>query len=311
MIGMSYPLWKLPPWFGGQIGIQGSESALGFRMEPQGVVFYVDGGSPTANDNNDGTDPRYPKATIQAAITAHNATLNWAATPPYAGINLIVVAPGEYDENLTPPYYCKVLGLGNCQGGDWSVHVNPTAGSALTGTGNYTWWENIRFDCNTAAPVFDLDVANSMVVERCAIISGNGGLATYGIDIEEAGGSRFIDNCFGHTATPFTQAAFRCQGNFFDCVIAGNRMQADLIGIDLSAAGLHGNTVIDHNYIHNCADGIDCGAHTEPFVVDNFIMCTNAAGPGAGAIIHGDVNMLIANRTIAGGVAAIVTAGTT
>jgi hypothetical protein len=275
------------------------------------MVYYVDGSHVHANDLNQGTDPAAPKATIQSAITASNATIDWTATPVYAGVNLIVISPGEYDENLTPPYYCKVLGLGNHQGGDWSVHVNPAAGSAVTGNGNYTWWENVRFDCNTAAPVMDLNVANSMVVSNCAILSGNGGVATYGIDIQAAGGSRFINNHFGMTNAPFTQAALRSTGAFYDCVISGNRMQADLIAIDLSAAALQGNTVIDHNYIHNCADGIDCGANTEPFVTDNFIMCTNAAAPGAGAIIHGDVNMLIANHVVAGGGAAIITAGTT
>jgi len=306
-VGMGYPLWKLPPWFGGQIGIQGSTNELGFRMEPQGMVYYVDPTHPWASDTNPGTDPNAPKVTIQSAITANNATLQWVTPPPYSGVNMIVISPGEYAENLTPPYYCKVLGLGNAQGGDWSVHVNPAAGSAVTGTGNYTWWENIRLDANTAVPVMDLNVANSMVVSNCAILSGNGGLATYGIDIQSAGGSRFINNHFGHTAAQFAAAAIRSTGNFFDCVIRGNRMNADLMGIDLSAAALVGNTIIDHNYICGGADGINCVAGV--LVVDNFITATNAA---PAAIIHpAEATMCIANHTISNGVALISAAGTT
>lgn len=307
-VGMAYPLWKLPPWFGGQIGIQGSNNELGFRMEPQGMVYYVDGSHAWANDNNQGTDPAAPKATIQSAITASNATLDWTLVPPYAGINLIVISPGQYAENLTPPYYCNVLGLGHANGGDWCVHVVPAAGSAVTGNGNYTHWKNIRFDCNTAAPVFDLNVANSMIVEDCMITSGNGGLATIGIDMQNAGGSKFINNNFGYTNAVFSDAGIRATGDFFDCIVRGNRIQAATTGIELQAGGLMGNSIIDHNWVYGGADGINCGVATV-FVSDNFVMATNAA---PAAIIHAAAGTLcIANHTISNGVALIVFAGTT
>ncbi len=150
---ITYPQIKAPPWFGGQLGVSSSDTALGFRTAPQGVVYYVDGSHGNAADVNDGTNPDAPKLTIQSAITASNATVTWANTPPYVGQNWIVIAPGNYAENLTPPYYCKMIGLGNCNGGDVNVMVEPASGSAMAGTGLGLHLYNIRFDANTAVPV--------------------------------------------------------------------------------------------------------------------------------------------------------------
>ena len=110
------PMLKFPQFFGGQMGVPGSDTPLGLRMAPQGLVYYVDASHPDASDNNDGTDPNEPKATIQSAITASNATITWANTPPYEGFNWIIVSPGEYAENLTPPYYAAIVGLGMATG---------------------------------------------------------------------------------------------------------------------------------------------------------------------------------------------------
>ena len=76
------PMIKYPIFFGGQMGVPGSDTPLGIRTAPQGIVYYVDGSHPDALDANDGTDPMEPKATIQSAITASNATITWANTPP-------------------------------------------------------------------------------------------------------------------------------------------------------------------------------------------------------------------------------------
>ena len=59
---------KLPPWFPGQMGVPGSDTPEGIRYIPQGLTLYVDVNHPDANDNHDGTDPKYPLATIQGAV---------------------------------------------------------------------------------------------------------------------------------------------------------------------------------------------------------------------------------------------------
>lgn len=62
------PMIKLPMFFTGQQGIPGSETPLGLRTHPTGIVFYVDPNHGAASDSNDGTNPDAPLATIQAAL---------------------------------------------------------------------------------------------------------------------------------------------------------------------------------------------------------------------------------------------------
>jgi len=305
MYDQPFPQFKLPPWFGGQMGVPGSDTPLGFRMAPQGLVYYVDPSHGDASDNNDGTDPNQPKSTIQSAITASNATINWANTPPYKGFNTIIISPGQYDENLTPPYYCKVIGLGLATGNttDICVNVEPTAGSALAGTGLAAHFYNIRFTCNTAAPVIDFGVMNSCVFENCAIVDGNPGLATVGIDCTDANSSVIVGCVITGNSNPHT-IGIRSTGDFYSCRVLGCHINASTTGIHLSdGAGLCGNALIAHNYIHYPASGIIC-ANGGAFVIDNWI------GASVDAISHTDANLTIANHIALAGAGAIELAGT-
>ena len=85
-----YPMVKAPPWFGGQMGVPGSDTPLGFRLLPQGVVFYVDPTHPDSLDANDGTDPMGPKKTINSALTAAVSGRG----------DVIVIMPETYAEDL-------------------------------------------------------------------------------------------------------------------------------------------------------------------------------------------------------------------
>ena len=302
------PQLKLPPWFGGQMGVPGSDTPLGLRQAPQGLVYYVDPSHPDALDNNDGTDPNAPKATIQSAITASNALINWAATPPYDGQNWIIVAPGVYAENLTPAYYCKIVGLGNCNGGDVCVNVQPATGSCMAGTGLGLHLYNIRFTGGgDATPVLDFGTFNSCIIERCMVTDGNAGLATVLLDMTGAGGSKIIGCNFGYTASA-APIGIRSTGNFFDCQIIGCKIAAATTGIDLSAGGLLGNTLIAHNYIWSGEDGtiatgIDDSTTGHTLVVDNWITAVDA-------INHANAANTIANHVQNAGVGAVETAGT-
>lgn len=307
MYEQPFPQFKLPPWFGGQMGVPGSDTPLGFRMAPQGLVYYVDASHSDASDNNDGTDPNQPKATIQSAITANNATIDWAATPPYTGFNTIIVSPGEYAENLTPPYYCKMIGLGNCNGGDVNVHVVPAAGSAMAGTGLGLHLYNIRFDALTAVPVLDFGTFNSCIIENCMVMDGNAGLATVCVDMTGAGGSKIINSNIGFTASA-APIGIRSTGDFFDCQIIGCIINAATTGIDLSAGGLFGRSVIAHNYISSgtgglLTTGIDDSTTGDTLCAGNWITAVDA-------INHADATMTIDNHVQNAGVGAIETVGT-
>lgn len=301
------PLTRLKPWYPGQLGIAGSDSGLGLRIEPQGQVWYVDGSHPNTNDSNDGTDPDAPLETIQAAITKNNATIDWAASPPYVGMNWIVVSPGVYAENLTPPYYCRVIGLGLATGGDVCVNVEPATGSPLAGIGLACHWYNIRFTANTAVPVIDFTVMSSCIIEACMIVDGNPGLATVGIDMTGGGGSKIIGCNIAYTNNPVT-IGIRSTGDFFDCQVIGCHIKAATTGIDLSAGGLLGGALIAHNYISGggsvlLATGINDAVTGDTLCVDNWITATDA-------INHADAAMLIANHVQDAGVGAVEAAGT-
>lgn len=301
------PQLKLPPWYGGQMGVPGSDTPLGFRTAPQGLVYYVDASHPDASDDNDGTDPNEPKATIQDAIDDSNATIDWAVTPPYVGQNWIVIAPGVYAENLTPPFYCKMIGLGQATGGDVCVHVVPAAGSAMAGTGLGLHLYNIRFDALTAVPVLDFGVFNSCIIENCMVMDGNAGLATVCIDMTGAGGSKIINSNIGYTSSA-PPIGIRSTGDFFDCQIVGCVINAATTGIDLSAGGLLGRSVIAHNYISSgigglLATGIDDSTTGDTLCVGNWITAVDA-------INHADATMTIDNHVQNAGVGAIETAGT-
>jgi len=309
MYDQPFPQFKLPPWFGGQMGVPGSDTPLGFRMAPQGLVYYVDPSHGDASDNNDGTDPNAPKSTIQSAITANNATITWANTPPYEGFNTIIVSPGQYAENLTPPYYCKVIGLGLATGNttDICVDVHPASGSALAGTGLAAHFFNIRFTTDTAAPVIDFGVMNSCVFEQCAITDGNPGLATVGIDTTDANSSVIANCVFKGNTNPLT-IGIRSTGDFYSCRVIGNEICAVTTGIDLSGAALCGNAVAARNIIWGggavlLATGIDDSVVGDLLCAGNWITATDA-------INHADAAMTIDNHVQNAGVGAIETAGT-
>jgi len=301
------PQLKAPPWFGGQMGVTGSDTPLGFRTAPQGLVYYVDPSHGNALDANDGTNPDAPLETIQEAIDKSNATIDWAVTPPYYGQNWIIVAPGLYAENLTPAYYCKIIGLGNCNGGDVCVNVEPVTGSAMAGTGLGLHLYNIRFTCNSAAPVLDFGVFNSCIVENCMVVDGNPGLATVLLDMTGAGGSKIIGCNFTHTASA-PPIGIRSTGDFFDCQIIGCKIAAATTGIDLSAGGLFGNSLIAHNYIYDgtgglLTTGINDSVTGDTLVVGNWITAVDA-------INHANAALTIDNHVQNAGVGAIETAGT-
>jgi len=270
-----------------------------------GLNYYVDKNHPNADDDNLGTDPEAPFLTIQAAIDANNALVDWGDTP--SEFNTIWIAPGQYVENLTPPFYAAMVGTGLAIGGDVCVNVDPLTGSPLAGTGLGLHLHNIRFTANAAVPVLDFGVMNSCLINGCMIVDGNPGLATVGIDTTDAGGSVIVNNNFAYNTNPIT-IGIRSTGAFFDCLIQNNRIKAVTTGIDLSGAGLCGGSEASHNKISGggsvlLGTGIDDSVVGDLFCVDNYITATDA-------INHADAAMTIANHVINAGAGAIELVGT-
>lgn len=90
----------------------GEESSL---IKGQTTVFYVDAGAAGANDDNPGTDPDYPVATIQELID--RSTGNSVVTPALSNYDIIFVN-GDVEEDVQTgdytqmPSYVQIIGGG-------------------------------------------------------------------------------------------------------------------------------------------------------------------------------------------------------
>jgi hypothetical protein len=101
------PFLSLPFFFGGQMGVPGSEAAEGLRLHPDAVVIYVDSGHADADDNHDGTNPIHPKATVQAAVNSSLLT-NHSIIMVSGTVSEDVVTP----DYATGPNYVSIIGNG-------------------------------------------------------------------------------------------------------------------------------------------------------------------------------------------------------
>lgn len=301
------PMEKWPPFYSGQLGVPGSTTPLGHRLGTVGIVYYVDKTHPDASDDNDGTDPMAPKATIASAIAASNATINWAlygGTKPY---NWIYVAPGVYAEALTAlPHYCHVVGTG-VLGTDGASEIHPAAGAALAGTQINGRWSNVWFECETAVPVLDFDICNNVLLEGCAVARGIAGLATVGIQTNNASHMQIVNNilCSGVANLPIGIQFLGGANKYAHCVrVVGNTIYAATTGIDIPANCTASGALIAQNAIARPATGIS-DLNGGSLVVDNWITAT------ADAINHANLaTMCIANHVLDNAVGAVEAAGT-
>lgn len=162
-----------------QIGANLIEGLPQYILGTQYFVSANDG-----NDNNAGTSPDKPVATIQAAIDLANTLIDWSAVPMKRQV--IWVEPGVYAENLTPAYYCDIVGLG-IRGTDQMAEVNPASGSAMTGTLLGSGFHNMRFEGKTAStPIFDIGIGNNSVFHKCCFALGANVAGVAAIDTENA-----------------------------------------------------------------------------------------------------------------------------
>lgn len=190
------PLVKFPSLFPGQMGVNGAEVAEGLRLIPDSNPIYVDGSLGTATDDNDGTNPDFPKLTIQGAIDVVTAG------------DVIVINKGTYAETLTAnltttPDNVSVIGLGK-------VTVEAALATAAVLTLGATWsFENIEFLLGTATGVSLVETASidasGSVFTNC-IFNGQGDCLV-GVDLNGApSGVKFIGCVFYNIAETGTGA---------------------------------------------------------------------------------------------------------
>jgi hypothetical protein len=222
-------------------------------------VWYVDSNNDGTGVSTDGLTWDTAFATVQEAITAHNATIDWTATPMRYGC--IFVAPGVYDENLTPPYYCYVIG-GGVRGTDTSAEIHPTTGSCLTGTLLGTVLINLRFETNEAVDCLNIGICNNSEIAHCVFTNGAAVAAT----------ALSTDNCthlhFHHNYVESGQTTGMAHGLYFQ---GGSNKYAHNIHV-------HDNSIITSTtgvYIAS-----NCTASEARIGPNNFIRCTGAGSKG-------------------------------
>jgi len=246
--------------------------------------------------------------TIQSAITRSNAIINWADA--FGGLmpfTYILVGPGVYAENLTPAYFAKIIGLGQL-GTDTGTEIHPTSGSALTGTGFGLYLVNLWFEAETAVPVIDFGICNNTVIENCAIMMGIAGLATMGIQTDNASHLQVRNCLFGSGVANLPIGLQHLGGaNKFlhQSLIENNRIFAATTGIDIPANCTASGTVIKSNAIvGRPATGIsDLNGGT--YCIDNWVTAS------ADGINHANLaTNCIANHVIDAAVGTVEAANT-
>jgi len=196
--------------------------------------------------------------TIQEAITASNATIDWAATP-WLVDNYIYIATGEYAEALTPAYSCTIIGMG-VLGTDTAAEIHPAAGSALSGTGLGLRLRNLWLEAETAVPVINFGICNNTEILGCNIVMGIAGLATMGIYTTNAS-HLTVKGCHfdsGVADLPYGIYALGGADKYFHaCRIEDNIIRATTAGIYIAADCTASGTSIRRNTIVRPVKGID------------------------------------------------------
>ena len=170
--GVLWPTDPVPGFIG-----TGSAARVAVDTAP---IFYVDSGHVLANDDNDGTDPDAPLATIQAIIdrTAALAAGTGTRQPVLRDYSVIYVS-GDVDEDVVTddftasPSYVSIIGVGpSPYGPRWNGADADTPSLDLLATG----WRvsGFRFIAKSGAACIELryfDVANG-AASKC-VITGN------------------------------------------------------------------------------------------------------------------------------------------
>lgn len=188
----------------------------------QTKVYYVCKGG----NNVDGLSWETAYTTLEAAITEQR---RMRATLPSAeqSVNTyIIIAPGDYDENITSlPFSCTMIGLG-IPGTDKAVEWNTTAGACISGTVSGLRLVNIRFEAGGAFNLLDFNVSNNVEILNCefeckdtdnlAAIANSGGagfMTIRGCKFGSQLGTRGFDMCLDFNSW-FSAAVI--ENNIFD-----------------------------------------------------------------------------------------------
>ena len=207
--------------------------------------------------------------TIQEAITANNATIDWGVGVERYGV--IFVAPGVYAENLNVPFYCYVIGTG-VRGSDTMSEIHPATGSCITGTMLGTILINLWLEVDEAVDCINAGICNNTEVVNCTFTNGAAVAAT----------AISTDNC-AHL-------------NFHHNYVLSGQTTGMKHGVYFHAGYAH-SVSIHHNHIQTTDTGvyvaIGCTSSCAMIGPENMIWCSGGASKGVDenkghAIVYGN-----------------------
>ena len=193
------PVLRQTQFFPGQLGVPGSDTDLGIRAAPGGVVLYVDENHPGATATNDGTDPLNPLTTITAAIAKPYFT---------AGSVIVVGANATLVESVTipatAPQGCSIIGVSN---GTYMPTWTAAAGAGTALTINQRNWRisGIKFNIPATGIAIQLNWTATLngsetLIDHCQFMGGYAGHfgivaagAPYAVHIEDCEFAEILD----------------------------------------------------------------------------------------------------------------------
>lgn len=278
----------------------------GVAQNVLGTQYYVSKND--GSDSNAGTSRDAPLLTIQAAITKANALIDWGATPMKRQV--IWVEPQVYAENLTPAYYCDIVGMG-IRGTDQMAEIHPSTGSVMTGTLLGLACYNLQFEVDEAsAEIFDIGICNNSKFQSCTFALGANVAGVVAIDTDNCT-HLIVDDCDFESGQLQDMAyAFYHRGGAdkyaHNVRYTNNRIFAQTCGIYIDAQCTDTEALFQKNFIHvpGTGKGIDDN-NGGSFCVENDIVIDGAGD----AIEHaGGAGHTLRNHTLVNGVYALETA---
>jgi len=180
--GVLWPTDPVPGFIG-----TGSAARVAVDTAP---IFYVDSGHVLANDDNDGTDPDAPLATIQAIIDRTTALAAGTGTrQPVLAEHSIIYVSGTVSEsvvtgsNANMPFFISIIGVGNSMNSPiWSSPSDTLPALDVRSQGVMV--SGFRFAGKTSAPTIALrftdtganDYADYAIVKNCKFFGGTNDL---------------------------------------------------------------------------------------------------------------------------------------
>ncbi len=253
---MTIPVFRLQPWYPGQMGVPGSDNSLGLRTTPQGNVYYVDSTHADASNAHDGTDPNHPKATLASAIAACTANRG----------DQIIVGSNHAESIATAGAITinragvRITGYGNGEDRPTITFTNAVA-SVIVSAGNITL-ENLLFVCGADSIAIMLDInADDCHVIGCEFRENTAVAQQFltAIDIN-GGGANAADRAKITGCKFVSEAPGATQAIEIGAVEDGIEIGGNFITGDYSVAGIHSGSVLTNlllagNYIRNVNAG--------------------------------------------------------